>query len=44
MEHFQRLTSVNLGGVFLGSKHAVLQFKTQGRRVSFSTPVRSPGW
>jgi NAD(P)-dependent dehydrogenase (short-subunit alcohol dehydrogenase family) len=29
-EDFQRLTSVNLGGVFLGSKHAVRRFKEQG--------------
>ncbi|MGV0806516.1 SDR family NAD(P)-dependent oxidoreductase [Mycolicibacterium setense] len=27
---FNRLVSVNLGGVFLGCKHAVLQFKKQG--------------
>jgi NAD(P)-dependent dehydrogenase (short-subunit alcohol dehydrogenase family) len=30
IEDFQRLTAVNLGGVFLGCKHAVLQFKKQG--------------
>ena len=30
LEDFNRLVSVNLGGVFLGSKHAVLQFKKQG--------------
>jgi NAD(P)-dependent dehydrogenase (short-subunit alcohol dehydrogenase family) len=29
-EDFQRLTAVNLGGVFLGSKHAVRLFKEQG--------------
>lgn len=29
-EDFTRLVSINLGGVFLGSKHAVLQFKKQG--------------
>jgi NAD(P)-dependent dehydrogenase (short-subunit alcohol dehydrogenase family) len=29
-EDFQRLIAVNLGGVFLGSKHAVLRFKEQG--------------
>ncbi|WP_344595572.1 SDR family NAD(P)-dependent oxidoreductase [Actinomadura vinacea] len=29
-EDFQRLVGVNLGGVFYGSKHAVLQFKRQG--------------
>jgi NAD(P)-dependent dehydrogenase (short-subunit alcohol dehydrogenase family) len=29
-EDFQRLIAVNLGGVFLGSKHAVLRFKAQG--------------
>ncbi len=27
---FQRLMGVNFGGVFLGSKHAVIQFKKQG--------------
>jgi NAD(P)-dependent dehydrogenase (short-subunit alcohol dehydrogenase family) len=30
MDDFQRLFAVNVGGVFLGSKHAVLQFKEQG--------------
>jgi NAD(P)-dependent dehydrogenase (short-subunit alcohol dehydrogenase family) len=30
VEDFQRLIAVNLGGVFLGCKHAVLQFKKQG--------------
>jgi len=30
IEDFQRLSAVNLGGVFLGCKHAVLQFKKQG--------------
>lgn len=30
LEDFNRLVSVNLGGVFLGCKHAVLQFKRQG--------------
>nr|MDT0666265.1 SDR family oxidoreductase [Micromonospora sp. DSM 115978] len=30
VEDFERLTSVNLKGVFLGSKHAVVQFKRQG--------------
>src|SRR6185437_15551921 len=30
VEEFDRLTSVNFRGVFLGSKHAVLQFKRQG--------------
>jgi NAD(P)-dependent dehydrogenase (short-subunit alcohol dehydrogenase family) len=29
-EDFQRLVAVNLGGVFLGSKHAVRRFKEQG--------------
>ena len=29
-EDFNRLVAVNLGGVFYGSKHAVLQFKKQG--------------
>ena len=29
-EDFNRLVSVNLGGVFYGSKHAVVQFKKQG--------------
>lgn len=29
-EDFQRLVAVNFGGVFYGSKHAVLQFKAQG--------------
>ncbi|HET8992602.1 MAG TPA: SDR family oxidoreductase [Rhodococcus sp. (in: high G+C Gram-positive bacteria)] len=29
-EDFERLVGVNLGGVFFGSKHAVLQFKKQG--------------
>jgi NAD(P)-dependent dehydrogenase (short-subunit alcohol dehydrogenase family) len=29
-EDYQRLTSVNFGGVFLGCKYAVLQFKAQG--------------
>jgi NAD(P)-dependent dehydrogenase (short-subunit alcohol dehydrogenase family) len=31
-EDFQRLVAVNLGGVFLGSKHAVRQFKAQETR------------
>ncbi|OBA94102.1 oxidoreductase [Mycobacteriaceae bacterium 1482268.1] len=30
LEDFNRLVAVNLGGVFLGSKYAVLQFKKQG--------------
>ena len=30
LEDFNRLVAVNLGGVFLGCKHAVLQFKSQG--------------
>lgn len=30
LEDFQRLVSVNLGGVFFGCKHAVLRFKQQG--------------
>jgi NAD(P)-dependent dehydrogenase (short-subunit alcohol dehydrogenase family) len=30
IEDFNRLVAVNLGGVFLGCKHAVLQFKKQG--------------
>ncbi|MFC7886296.1 SDR family NAD(P)-dependent oxidoreductase [Streptomyces sp. NPDC057376] len=30
VEDFERLTRVNFRGVFLGSKHAVLQFKRQG--------------
>jgi len=30
LEDFQRLIAVNLGGVFLGSKHAVIRFKEQG--------------
>ncbi|RDH77334.1 SDR family NAD(P)-dependent oxidoreductase [Mycolicibacterium moriokaense] len=30
LEDFNRLVAVNLGGVFLGSKYAVLQFKEQG--------------
>jgi NAD(P)-dependent dehydrogenase (short-subunit alcohol dehydrogenase family) len=30
LEDFNRLVAVNLGGVFLGCKHAVLQFKKQG--------------
>ena len=30
MDDFHRLVGVNLGGVFLGCKHAVLQFKQQG--------------
>jgi NAD(P)-dependent dehydrogenase (short-subunit alcohol dehydrogenase family) len=30
VEDFQRLVSVNLGGVFFGCKHAVLRFKEQG--------------
>src|SRR5580698_3364920 len=29
-EDFQKLVAVNLGGVFLGSKYAVLRFKEQG--------------
>src|ERR1700748_3280643 len=29
-EDFQRLFSVNVGGVFFGCKHAVLRFKEQG--------------
>lgn len=30
VEDFERLTSVNFRGIFLGCKHAVLQFKAQG--------------
>ena len=30
LEDFNRLVAVNLGGVFLGCKHAVLRFKQQG--------------
>jgi NAD(P)-dependent dehydrogenase (short-subunit alcohol dehydrogenase family) len=30
LDDFNRLVAVNLGGVFLGCKHAVLQFKKQG--------------
>lgn len=30
LEDFERLTSVNFRGVFLGCKHAVIQFKKQG--------------
>jgi NAD(P)-dependent dehydrogenase (short-subunit alcohol dehydrogenase family) len=30
VEDYQRLTAVNFGGVFLGCKHAVIQFKAQG--------------
>jgi NAD(P)-dependent dehydrogenase (short-subunit alcohol dehydrogenase family) len=30
LEDFNRLVAVNLGGVFLGSKYGVLQFKEQG--------------
>jgi NAD(P)-dependent dehydrogenase (short-subunit alcohol dehydrogenase family) len=30
VEDFHRLVAVNLGGVFLGCKHAVLRFKEQG--------------
>lgn len=30
LEEFNRLVAVNLGGVFLGSKYAVLRFKEQG--------------
>ena len=30
VEDFERLIAVNFGGVFLGCKHAVLQFKEQG--------------
>jgi NAD(P)-dependent dehydrogenase (short-subunit alcohol dehydrogenase family) len=30
LEDFNRLVAVNLGGVFLGCKYAVLQFKAQG--------------
>jgi NAD(P)-dependent dehydrogenase (short-subunit alcohol dehydrogenase family) len=29
-EDYQKLTAVNFGGVYLGCKHAVLQFRTQG--------------
>jgi NAD(P)-dependent dehydrogenase (short-subunit alcohol dehydrogenase family) len=29
-EDYQKLTAVNFGGVFLGCKHAVIQFKAQG--------------
>jgi NAD(P)-dependent dehydrogenase (short-subunit alcohol dehydrogenase family) len=29
-DDFLRLSAINFGGVFLGSKHAVLQFKAQG--------------
>ncbi len=31
VEDFERLTSVNIRGVFLGSKHAVIRFKSQGK-------------
>lgn len=30
LEDFERLVAVNLGGIFLGCKHAVLRFKAQG--------------
>ena len=30
-EDFERLIGVNFGGVFLGCKHAVIQFKKQGQ-------------
>ena len=30
LEEFNRLVAVNLGGIFLGSKYAVLRFKEQG--------------
>jgi NAD(P)-dependent dehydrogenase (short-subunit alcohol dehydrogenase family) len=30
VEDFERLMRINVGGVFLGSKHAVIQFKKQG--------------
>ena len=30
IEDFERLTSVNFRGVFLGCRHAVLRFKEQG--------------
>jgi NAD(P)-dependent dehydrogenase (short-subunit alcohol dehydrogenase family) len=30
VEDYERLTAVNFGGVFLGCKHAVIQFKRQG--------------
>lgn len=30
VEDFERLSAVNIGGVFLGCKHAVIQFKKQG--------------
>ena len=31
LDDFERLTAVNFRGVFLGCKHAVIQFKKQGR-------------
>jgi NAD(P)-dependent dehydrogenase (short-subunit alcohol dehydrogenase family) len=37
IEDFERLVSVNLGGVFLGCKHAVAQFKRQGGGVILNT-------
>jgi NAD(P)-dependent dehydrogenase (short-subunit alcohol dehydrogenase family) len=39
LEDFNRLVAVNLGGVFLGCKHAVLQFKKQGASPSSSGGV-----
>ncbi|MBA4862830.1 SDR family oxidoreductase [Streptomyces sp. PSKA54] len=36
-EDFQRLVAVNLGGVFFGCKHAVIQFKRQGGGVILNT-------
>jgi len=31
LEDFERLNGINFGGVFLGCKHAVIQFKQQGQ-------------
>ena len=43
VDDFDRLVAVNLRGVFLGCKHAVIQFKQQGDGARSSTPAPSPG-
>jgi NAD(P)-dependent dehydrogenase (short-subunit alcohol dehydrogenase family) len=47
LEDLHRLVAVNLGGVFLGSKHAVLQFKKQssgGAIVNTGSVAGLVGW
>lgn len=44
LEDFNRLVAVNLGGVFLGCKYAVLQFKKQGGGGVILNTASVAGW